>query len=870
MNVRTCANFAFVFAIGLLTVACGSDENTLINNSANSQNNECEGDACDACETSADCADGFWCDDQTCRAHTCEPNSTQCEGGAVVACNGEGSAWGQAQACPSGVCSQGACGCTFDTDCGEDESCESIEICDEGDVCETRNICQAQCTGDVCGFSGELCCEGDTPICGPAGECAVDCGERSLCGEDFDVCCPDGDLCIFDTCRTPGESCETFSDCDWGEYCDAGIGRCLSDSFPDEIQCRLDGDFEEFDVRLKWSWEEDGIISIPVVGDVTGDGEPNVVINTTIVGDWMTGNVIVLDKAGQEIRRFEHDPAQDSWGSQGRSNIALGDVDGDGILDIIYSGRPVSGNAGPIVAARGNGELIWVSHDDSGQIDVNVSNGAVTVANFDDDPSRTEVVVGGMLIGHDGFVYWNEGNDGPNQGTNSGYRGGVALVADLTGDGDHEIVTGNRAWTIDWTIVAASRDEVSVTPLWTHDGPDGYPALADFDGDGQPEIALVGAGTLRILDGLTGELWCGSGACSEPEDRTQPIALPGPTNNNRGGPPTVADFDGDGRPEVGVAGGHFYAVFDINRPGFGADSTGESLDEIVLEPDADPPAEGDLYIRWQRETRDFSSNATGSAVFDFQGDGVASVIYGDECFMRSYSGDNGDVELEIMNSTGTILEYPLVVDVDANGRSEILIVANDINHCPELDGYTTRQGIFVYEDPNDRWVRTRSIWNQHAYAIDTIRDNGTVPVTQPASWTQHNTFRANRQGEVPLNSPDVEVTSLLGNARSCPTHIYFQATVRNRGTSSIPTGLPVSLFSWDDQRLQTVTIARPLAPGEVVTVRFDYEVPPSQYNRDLDFYVLANDADDDMKFVPDCNPDTAVSSIEGLRCEIPL
>src|SRR5690606_5358157 len=116
-------------------------------------------------------------------------------------------------------------------------------------------------------------------------------------------------------------------------------------------------------------------------------------------------------------------------------------------------------------------------------------------------------------------------------------------------------------------------------------------------------------------------------------------------------------------------------------------------------------------------TQDQSSNTTGSSVFDFQGDGVAEVIYADECYLRVYEGDTGNVILEQENSSATIHEYPIVVDVDDDGNSELLVVANDANvesTCGTIPGYTGRRGVFVYGDPNDQWVRTRQVWNMRS------------------------------------------------------------------------------------------------------------------------------------------------------------
>src|SRR5690606_3574369 len=117
----------------------------------------------------------------------------------------------------------------------------------------------------------------------------------------------------------------------------------------------------------------------------------------------------------------------------------------------------------------------------------------------------------------------------------------------------------------------------------------------------------------------TGKLWCGRDSsgleCAANDSlRTQSVILPGgQSGSNRGGPPTIADFDKDGRPEIGVAGGYFYTVFDINRPG-------EAIEHPADEPAPEP---GQIFVRWKQATQDKSSNATGSSVFDFQGDGAS-------------------------------------------------------------------------------------------------------------------------------------------------------------------------------------------------------------------------------------------------------
>ncbi len=43
-------------------------------------------------------------------------------------------------------------------------------------------------------------------------------------------------------------------------------------------------------------------------------------------------------------------------------------------------------------------------------------------------------------------------------------------------------------------------------------------------------------------------------------------------------------------------------------------------------------------MSWQATTNDASSGNTGSAVFDFEGDGIAEAVYADETRLWSFAG----------------------------------------------------------------------------------------------------------------------------------------------------------------------------------------------------------------------------------------
>ncbi len=728
------------------------------------------------------------------------------------------------------------------------------------------------CLTVLCGTPA-VCCSTDEECV--EDQCLPICESGVRCGDDLADCCDEGQVCMAGECVTPGSPCHDSYDCvQPGEFCEPTLGRCLPQ--PDPVTCQIVPDFESLDATVEWSNETDEIISIPVVADLDGDDSPDVVVNTTRMVSglgWMGGDIVVLDgRDGTEKLRITDDPANGSYGSHGRATIAVGDVSGDGLADIIYASRTLDGQEGGpsyLVAVDGQGTRLWVAHDGTGTpYAMQVVNAAVTLANLDNDP-EAEIIVGAIVLDNDGLVVFDAGaspGEGAGFGTNMNYYGGISALADLDGDGHPELISGRDAWKIHWQPGQNPGDPpiVLINQYWTHSGPDGYPAVADMDGDGQPEVILAAEGTVRILDGQTGELWCGQdptdAACqANPGLRTQPIAIPmpanGDSNKNRGGPPTIADFDGDGRPEIGVAGGYSYSVYDVNRPG-----------EVVVQPSGDPPpGPGALFVRWSSPTQDLSSNATGSSVFDFQGDGTAEVVYADECYLRVYSGSDGRIELERPNRSATIHEYPLVVDVDGDGNSEILVVANadpQILQCPHGE---TFRGIYAFGDANDEWVPTRRVWTQHTYHVTNATSDGNVPMTEQNNWTTSglNNYRQNAQGAGVFNAPDLTVDLTAGLSRCSVGEIQLQARVTNVGALGVAAGIAVDFFQGQGQAATLLGSSRTtsdLLPGtsEVVSLTVPSQAQPATYS------VIVDSAD----AVAECDADNNDDVVTDVECPV--
>ncbi len=747
-----------------------------------------------------------------------------------------------------------------DTDSGSSQGSEG-DTTTGGPPMETSSStgAEAVCETVLCGAADECCATDEECV---LGACLDNCDSGIRCGEAQDICCDGGQVCLGDQCADPTGACADSFDCEAGEFCEPTLDQCLPQFDP--VACELVPDFEDVSVLLEWSYEVDEIISIPVVADIDGDGVAEVVVNITQQDalSWPGGNIVVLDgQTGAVELEIPHDPNNDSWGAHGRSTIGLTDVSGDGLPDIIYAARTETGGS-RIVAVDSDGTLLWSSHDGGGAVQrFSVENGAPSFANFDDD-EEAEIVFGATLIDDDGLVVWNQAGNGAVFGTNNGYTGGISSLVDLTGDGYPEVVSGAQAWSVDWTSMVGMDPIVNVTQLWDAGGNDGYPAIADVDLDGTPEVILVASGQLRVLEGDSGLAWCGvdptEAMCNlNPALRTAAVSIPG---GGRGGPPTVADFDGDGRPELATAGGGSYTVYDLYRAG----------EEIVM---GATPAPGDVFERWSAATQDQSSNATGSSVFDFQGDGAAEVVYADECFMRVYDGASGDVLLEVQSSSATIHEYPLVVDVDDDGNSEILVVANDSgNDCSGVPGYTERRGVFVYGDAFDQWVGTRRVWTSHAYHVTNSTSAGNAPAVEDDNWTQPNlnNYRQNVQGAGVFNAPDLSV-DLVAELDMCDEgFLEVVATVRNLGALGVPSGVEVSLYEGVDAMgalVGTELTAIPLLPGQQTQV--SWAVPFAQGDPAMDFFVNVDGADVVAGAVDECIEDNNDAQTLSAECLFP-
>ena len=417
-------------------------------------------------------------------------------------------------------------------------------------------------------------------------------------------------------------------------------------------------------------------------------------------------------------------------------------------------------------------------------------------------------------------------------------------------------------------------------------------ALQDLNGllppNNPPELVTLstpgtGQGTLRIVTNQGAVLW-----------QQDLVRCPNPTARNWGGPITIADFDGDGFPEIGVAGACHYAVYD---PDCGGTTPEFALLAQDFRRSVNPALRGqcvrqtDGYngenynpaygpgVLWARPVQDESSNATGSTVFDFDGDGRSEVIYRDECRLWVFDGLTGNPRedaqgFDYVASSYTGYEGPPVADVVSEPpagaptgyagptAAEIVIprgrwLTNAVaNRCAASLAplpFVRKGGVSVVQQRDHHWSPTLPQWSQHAYSATHYRD-GKVLSRADGSWVRNyrsaglNSYRANPvlafSGR---GKPDL-TAQLTGGAAAlfCPESLTeFTGLVCNRGAVAADLdangGVPV-LFQarlltntpagqWDLVSCGDVSgpgyslrLSGQLAPGQCVPVRCDHNL----------------------------------------------
>jgi hypothetical protein len=785
-----------------------------------------------------------------------------------------------------------------------------------------------------------------------------------------DAGCPNGLTCDFGVCEPMQPACVTNSDCEDDTYCKSGmcvpygyggvtndpsckqsvppgafaptvlcqfIAAPAGDAFPDFLDVQATPIVVNFDKSSMSGTSIPSIVvpftvDVPATATAGGSYTENRGIIRILKGSdcSLIANLAGVDLDGDGIVDWANSP----------SAVSVADLNGDGVPEIVaYMGdfttiafTRVAGTWKPlwpkVKATNANGSVFVSTIDGVYATPPNPSPGSTdvwsgpSIHDLDND-GKPEIVREGYVInGQTGVL-----RAAPPTGYASYSVGIPPVVADLYNDGNAYLTTGAHIWkfvgsTSTWTEVASYETGTPTVAGWV--------GIADFnpyDGKKAPEVAVAQNNNISVYS-LDHSVFMGLS-----------VAVPG----NGGGPPTIADYDQDGLPEVGLAGEDYYTVFDPD-----CQATPRTGGKCVSRTSCDFGTNGACpdYILWSRHTQDHSSDITGSSVFDFAGAGTPQVVYGDECFARVFSGFDGTVLFSQYHSSCTWIENPVVADVTGDFHSEIVVPsnlacapvgapANGGITCGQLDangvdatfvgaqcqqnadcisgtcdsgycrcttsaqccslnndaqcieagtqcapppagtpgtGNTCRaphphglQGIRVYGDAKDRWVQSRQIWNQHAYAVTNVDETGTVPSTStwPANWSTMglNNFRQNVPGEADGN-PEGDLTAQAGNFFTCAGgQATFDEPICNRGTAPVGAGVNVGFYV-SGMLVCSAKTTMSIAIGACIPVGCTWSSPPGTMAGATNVNVVV----DDGGMTPECDTGNDKGLVTNVFC----
>ncbi len=469
-----------------------------------------------------------------------------------------------------------------------------------------------------------------------------------------------------------------------------------------------------------------------------------------------------------------------------------------------------------------------------------------------DEDGRSEIIIGRDIFNNDGTLRFSfaAGSIATQPTTSTTTLGSIPVVADVDQNGVLDVVLGNRVFTsFDGTLSGWGTGQPDPVVLWSTTSytppvggaigiTDGWNAIYDHENDGTPELVLSSRQRLTILNAETGDV-------------VDSIAnqLGASLGGFAGGPPVVGNIIGSSvsSNEIALAGATAAGVYSFD---------GGNLSKVACYPNFDN-----------------TSGITGVSVIDINADGINEVFYRDQQFLRVLGDESlnplcqvpqpaipvtsgcGAAEpklcliLERAVGSVTLTEYPVVADVDNDESAEVLIGSDALGGAgsitpacdnsdadPNNDGNCVgRGGLYIFRDSTtdglEKWVDTRNIWNQHAYSITHVNNDGSIPSGFTPSWIAHNTFRLNLPeiGDGLTPAPDLSVTRIRA-AFSSATTLDISARIGNAGSRIAAAGVSVAYYDADPliggALIGTGVTTTAISPGSFEDVTIAYVVPP--------------------------------------------
>ena len=598
--------------------------------------------------------------------------------------------------CVGGACAVSACKMGFG-DCNRlgADGCEAQLATDPANcgacatVCPSRLHRIASCGMSQCGLAGcvkgfadcnnnladgcEVNSRNDPANCGG---CGTVCPAHQVCNRGICEVCGGGGTLDFLSSAAPGYPAGAgpvavgAGDLDG----DGNVDLAIANQAGGNVSVLVgngDGTF-----RAAVNYDAGRSPNFVAIGDLNGDGKPDLAIAGV-------DNVSVLLGDGKG-----------KFGPPGKYRtgiaVAISDLNGDRRADLVIA------DSDGVSVLLGNGDGTFQAPVTNGTGDQAAS---VAIGDLNAD-GKPDVVTAGWRGGGSTSVLLGKGDGTFHDAVNYKVPGSSVALEDLDGDGKLDIAAGGYRGV---SVLLGSGNgtfqaEVDLPVDWEHIGPDytqGATAIADLNGDGKPDIALVSTGASVFLGNGDGTFQ--AEAYYDAGNTPQSVA--------------TADLDRDGKPDLAITNdkgvsvlrgkgrGTFEAALayapvatsvttgDLNGDGqadlvvTGAPTLSGATVSILL-------GNGDGTFQAAAHYR-AGSNANWSVIADLNGDGKQDVAVANAG--RPGAADVGDVTVLLGNGDGTLRaavhykvgHYPTSIvagDFNADGKMDLAVASTGTTH----------------------------------------------------------------------------------------------------------------------------------------------------------------------------------------------
>jgi hypothetical protein len=392
----------------------------------------------------------------------------------------------------------------------------------------------------------------------------------------------------------------------------------------------------------------------------------------------------------------------------------------------------------------------------------------------------------------------------------------------------------------------------------------GPPTIGDFDNDGFPEVAIAGATRFRVFDF---DCKNGGAGCESPFVRWSQLSQDASSRQTAA---SIFDFDGDGKAEAIYADECFLRVYDgVNGDVlFSAFRTSGTWLENPVVADVDKDDNTEIVVNSASYVECPATQVPGANV---------GKPYVDPLHKGARCDDDtgcagGAMCMEGFCRCGS--------DAQCDAGSTCVAPAAGTpgtgNVCRATHPNTpdTAGGIRVLKDRLDRWASSRPLWNQHAYSITNINDDGTIP--KLSDWKQNwkqpelNNYRANVQGAAGFaDYPDI--TGSLYEDKVCVASaeggVTLTATVCNRGKKAVGADMPATFYKGEASAGEILCVSYtqgPVPVGGCLDVSCDVKDIVSGK-----VTMVVNDDGKGNKTTVECNSDNNTDSVDIKKCDVP-